>query len=83
MVVLYGADVHKVGLHMTVGWQQTGVPLLRAVHAPLRVEHDLKGGKNPRNLVHKCAKILMEKSCQNPQVILFQKPTKQMNLMCA
>ncbi len=45
MVVLYGADVHKVGLHVTVGWQQTWIPLLRAVHAPLRVEHNLKGKK--------------------------------------
>jgi hypothetical protein len=54
MVVLYGADVHKVGLHVTVGWQETGVPLLRAVHAPLRVEHNLNtkqlGFKNPRTV---------------------------------
>jgi hypothetical protein len=48
MVVLYGADVHKVGLHMTVGGQQTGVPLLRAVHATLRVEHNLKGKKSAK-----------------------------------
>ncbi len=42
MVVLYGSDVHKVGLHVTVGGQETGVPLLRAIYAPLCVEHNLK-----------------------------------------
>jgi hypothetical protein len=66
MVVLYGADVHKVGLHMTVGGQQTGVPLLRAVHAPLRVEHNLKGNiwasKIREHLANKCAKTLMGKN---------------------
>jgi hypothetical protein len=66
MVVLYWADVHKVGLHVTVGGQETRVPLLGAVHAPLRVEHNLNrkhlGFKNPRTFSLKCAKTLMGKN---------------------
>jgi hypothetical protein len=82
MVVLYGTDVHKVGLHVTVGGQEAGVPLLRAVHAPLRVEHNLNikhlSVKNPRTFSLQMRKnIDGEKSAR----FLSQKRAKQFYLI--
>jgi hypothetical protein len=82
MMVLYGADVHKVGLHVTVGGQETGVPLLRAVHATLGVEHNLNtkhlGNKNPQTF-----SLQMRKNIEGEKSATFisQKPAKQ-SIVC-
>ena len=51
MLIFDGPDVHKAGVHVTVGGQEAGVPGHGAVDTALRIEDDLYGRSHLRQLV--------------------------------